>query len=148
MKILSRRPLTARATTSSAPPLPYISAVSISVMPRSIPSLNAAASSAAWRRFSPMCQVPCPNAGTRWPLRPFQFEVAAANLGVGLAGLYAAFRSFEARLATNLALACFLIGAGIGYIRDIINAGNFAPGNAGPILLTDLLTATAIFVLL
>lgn len=83
-----------------------------------------------------------------WQTSPFQFEVGAANLGIGCAGLYAAFRSFQARLATNLALACFLIGAGIGHIREIITAGNFAPGNAGPILFTDLLTPTAIFLLL
>ena len=83
-----------------------------------------------------------------WQTSPFQFEVGVANLGIGCAGLYAAFRSFEARLATNLMLACFLIGAGIGHIREIIGAGNFAPGNAGPILFTDLLTPTAIFLLL
>jgi Family of unknown function (DUF6790) len=83
-----------------------------------------------------------------WQTSPFQFEVGAANLGIGLAGFYAAFRSFEARLATNLALAGFLIGAGIGHIRGIIEAGNFAPGNAGPILFTDLLTPSIIFVLL
>ena len=45
-----------------------------------------------------------------WPTSPFQFEVGVANLGIGLAGLYAAFRSFEARLATNLVLACFWSG--------------------------------------
>jgi hypothetical protein len=83
-----------------------------------------------------------------WQTSPFQFEVGVANLGIGLAGLYAAFRSFEARLATNLVLACFLIGAGVGHIRDIISKGNFAPGNASPILFTDLLTPTAIFLLL
>jgi hypothetical protein len=83
-----------------------------------------------------------------WQTSPFQFEVGVANLGIGFAGLYAAFRSFEARLATTLVLACFLIGAGVGHIRDIIAAGNFAPGNAGPILFTDLLTPTAIFLLL
>ena len=83
-----------------------------------------------------------------WETSPFQFEVGAANLGIGLAGLYAAFRSFEARLATGLVIACFLIGAGIVHILDIIAAGNFAPGNAGPILFTDLLTPLAIAVLL
>ena len=83
-----------------------------------------------------------------WQTSPIQFEVGVANLGIGFAGLYAAFRPFEARLATNLVLACFLIGAGVGHIRDIITAGNFAPGNAGPILFTDLLTPTAIFLLL
>jgi uncharacterized protein DUF6790 len=83
-----------------------------------------------------------------WQTSPFQFEVGVANLGIGLAGLYAAFRSFEARLATNLVLACFLIGAGVGHIREIVETGNLAPGNAGPILFTDLLTPVAIFLLL
>ena len=44
--------------------------------------------------------------------------------------------------------ACFLLGAGIGHIRDIIATGNFAPGNAGPIMITDFLTPIAICVLL
>ena len=83
-----------------------------------------------------------------WRTSPFQFEVGVANLGLAFAGLYTAFGSFEARLATTLALACFLIGAGIGHIRDIITAGNFAPGNAGPILFTDSLTPAAILLLL
>jgi hypothetical protein len=83
-----------------------------------------------------------------WQTSPFQFEVGVANLGIGLAGLYAAFRGFQARLATNLVVAGFLGGAGIGHIRDIVQAGNFAPGNAGPILFTDVLTPIAIFALL
>jgi hypothetical protein len=83
-----------------------------------------------------------------WQPSPFQFEVGVANLGMGLAGFYAAFRSFEARVATAIALACFLIGAGIGHVREIVGAENFAPGNAGPILFTDLLTPIAIFALL
>lgn len=83
-----------------------------------------------------------------WQTSPFQFEVGVANLGIGLAGLYAAFRGFEARLATNLAVAGFLGGAGVGHIRDIVQAGNLAPGNAGPILFTDFLTPLVIFGLL
>ena len=59
-KTSSRRPAIASPTSSSAPPSPYISAVSISVMPRSSPSRRAAISSAAAVRSSPMCQVPWP----------------------------------------------------------------------------------------
>lgn len=83
-----------------------------------------------------------------WQTSPFQFEVGVANFGIGLAGLYAAFRGFEARLATNLVAAGFLGGAGVGHIRDIVEAGNLAPGNAGPILFTDFLTPLVIFGLL
>lgn len=83
-----------------------------------------------------------------WAPSPFQYEVGVANLGLGLASLYAAFRGFEARLAVAIAAACFLIGAGFGHIRDIVVAGNLAPGNAGPIMVTDFLTPLAILALL
>lgn len=83
-----------------------------------------------------------------WQTSPFQFEVGVANLGLGVAGLFAAYRGFDARLGVNLVLACFLMGAGVGHLREIMQAGNFAPGNAGPILFTDFLTPLAIFVLL
>lgn len=71
-----------------------------------------------------------------------------ANLGLGLASVYAAFRGFEARLAAALAAASFLIGAGLIHIKEIVAEGNFAPGNAGPIMLTDFLTPIAVLVLL
>lgn len=83
-----------------------------------------------------------------WATSPFQSEVGSANLGIGLAGIYAAFRSFEARLATTLVVAGFLGGAGIVHIHQIMTTGNLAPGNAGPILFTDFLTLIVILVLL
>jgi len=83
-----------------------------------------------------------------WANTPFQYEVGVANLGLGLASLYAAFRGFEARVAVAIAAACFLVGAGIIHIRDIAETGNLAPGNAGPILVTDFLTPIALLVLL
>jgi Na+/melibiose symporter-like transporter len=83
-----------------------------------------------------------------WATSPFQYEVGVANLGLGLASLYAAFKGFEARVAVAIAAACFLVGAGIGHIRDIAETGNLAPGNAGPIMITDFLTPIVIVVLL
>jgi len=83
-----------------------------------------------------------------WQPSPFQFEVGVANLGIGIAALYAALRARQAQIAVGLVAAGFLGGAGIGHIRDIVQAGNLAPGNAGPILFTDFLTPVAIFVLL
>ena len=83
-----------------------------------------------------------------WANTPFQYEVGVANLGLGLAAIYAAFKGFEARLAVAIVGACFLIGAGIIHIVDIVGQGNLAPGNAGPILVTDFLTPLAILVLL
>jgi len=76
-----------------------------------------------------------------WPNTPFQYEVGVANLGLGLASIYAAFRGFEARLAVGIA-------AGVIHIVDIVEKGNLAPGNAGPIMITDFLTPVAVLVLL
>jgi hypothetical protein len=83
-----------------------------------------------------------------WANTPFQYEVGVANLGLGLAAIYAAFKGFEARFAVAIVGACFLIGAGIIHIVDIVGQGNLAPGNAGPILVSDFLTPLAILVLL
>ena len=83
-----------------------------------------------------------------WPPSPFQYEVGVANLGLGLASIFAAFRGFEARVAAGIVAACFLIGAGIVHVRDIVATGNLAPGNAGPIMVTDFLTPIVVLVLL
>ncbi|HET9902230.1 MAG TPA: DUF6790 family protein [Xanthobacteraceae bacterium] len=86
--------------------------------------------------------------GIGWMPSPFQREVGMANLGIGIAGIAAAFRGRDFRLATAIVTACFLIGAGIGHIYEIAKTGNLAPGNAGPILFTDFLTPLALIVLL
>ena len=79
-------------------------------------------------------------AAVGWQPSPFQFEVGYANLGIGLASLYAAFTTFYARVAVAIAASCFLVGAGIGHVHDILEYRHLTPGNAGPILVTDFLT--------
>ena len=66
-KTFSRRPAIAAPTTSSAPPSAYISAVSISVIPSSMPSRSAATSRLRSPGCSPICQVPWPMVATSWP---------------------------------------------------------------------------------
>jgi Na+/melibiose symporter-like transporter len=83
-----------------------------------------------------------------WAASPFQFEVGYANLGIGLASLYAAYTGFYARVAVAIAASSFLIGAGIGHVVDISQHGNLAPGSAGPILVTDFLTPMVVLALL
>src|SRR5438445_9684196 len=63
----SRRPAIASPTTRSAPPSAYISAVSISVIPRSIPVRNAATSLLRLLTSSPIRHVPWPRTGTLSP---------------------------------------------------------------------------------
>ena len=71
-----------------------------------------------------------------------------SNLGLGLASFYAAFSGFRARMAVLIVAMCFLAGARVGHVREIVQTGNLAPGNAGPILFTDFLTPVAILVML
>src|SRR5215831_182152 len=66
-KIRGRRPAMTSATSSSAAPSPYISAVSMSVRPRSMPSCSAAISCLRRAARSPSCQVPCPSTATDSP---------------------------------------------------------------------------------
>jgi len=83
-----------------------------------------------------------------WAASPFQTEVGMANLGLALASFYAAFGNFGARAAAAIGASCFLAGAGVVHLMDIAEEGNIAPGNAGPILVTDFLTPIAILALL
>jgi hypothetical protein len=73
-----------------------------------------------------------------WADSPFQFEVATASLGFAAVGLLAAFGSFDLRLAAILGPGLFTLGAAAGHIYQMSAAHNFAPGNAGVILYTDI----------
>jgi hypothetical protein len=74
-----------------------------------------------------------------WPTSPFQYEVGMADLTTGVLGLLAFRRNVGFRLATTVAAVCWLGGDAIGHVRQIIIAHNYAPGNAGPWLWSDLL---------
>jgi hypothetical protein len=63
-----------------------------------------------------------------WADSPFQFEVAVANLGIGLVGVIGFWRSRDFALAATLMASCFLGGAAFGHIRLIIEQADFAPG--------------------
>ena len=86
---------------------------------------------ALWAFFGHVFLAEVSAASIGWAPSPFQFEVGVANLGLALASFYAAFSGFQARAATVVAAACFLV-----------------PGNAGPIMITDFLTPIVILVLL
>jgi len=83
-----------------------------------------------------------------WADSPFQAEVGFASLGFSAVGFMACWRSFDLRLAAIIGPALFLLGAAGGHIYQIVKAGNFAPGNAGVILYTDILIPIIGFVLL
>ena len=83
-----------------------------------------------------------------WADSPFQFEVATASLGFAAVGFYAAFRSFQARVAAIIGPALFMLGAAAGHVRQMIVAHNFEPGNAGIIFWMDIVIPLFGFALL
>ncbi|MPZ41715.1 MAG: hypothetical protein GEU95_27485 [Rhizobiales bacterium] len=83
-----------------------------------------------------------------WANSPFQLEVGFASLGFALVGFLAFRRSFDLRLAAVVGPAMFLLGAAGGHIYQMIDAGNFAPGNAGVIFYTDIIVPALGFLLL
>jgi hypothetical protein len=74
-----------------------------------------------------------------WADSPFQLEVGFASLGFALIGFLAFRGSRDMRIAAIAGPACFLWGAAAGHIYQMIAAHNFAPGNAGIMLWSDIL---------
>lgn len=83
-----------------------------------------------------------------WKPSPFQWEVAMANLAMGVCGVLCWRASRPFRLATAIGAACFLWGAAYGHVHQMLVAGNFSPGNAGAIFYTDILIPLSCFVFL
>ena len=73
------------------------------------------------------------------PGSPFQFEVAVANLAFGVLGLLCLKFRDGFWAATIIGYGVFLEGAAYGHIREIVEAGNTAVNNAGPVLFSDIL---------
>jgi hypothetical protein len=83
-----------------------------------------------------------------WEVSPFQYEVGMADLAVGITACLAFWRSWEFRAAAVCAATVFLWGDAIGHVRQMIVAGNFAPGNAGLPFYMDILAPLLAIVLL
>ncbi|RDI60083.1 DUF6790 family protein [Microvirga subterranea] len=73
-----------------------------------------------------------------WQTSPFQKEVGFASLGFAVVGFLAFKGSFGLRLAAIVGPACFLWGAAVGHAMQMVEAHNYAPGNAGVIFYTDI----------
>jgi disulfide bond formation protein DsbB len=66
-----------------------------------------------------------------WQVSPFQFEVGMADLAVGVTACIAFWQDLSFKAAAVCAASVFLLGDAIGHIREMTEANNFAPGNAG-----------------
>jgi hypothetical protein len=83
-----------------------------------------------------------------WPKgTPWQWEVGLAGLGFGVLGVMSPAYDRDFWLATIMVASIFLIGAAIGHVRQLVTAHNFSPGNAGPILFTDVLLPVLVIAL-
>jgi hypothetical protein len=74
-----------------------------------------------------------------WELSPFQFEVGMADLAIGITACMAFWRQLEFKAATVVVAAVFLLGDAIGHVRQMVQAGNFTPGNAGVPFYMDII---------
>ena len=84
-----------------------------------------------------------------WPAgNPFQLEIAFTNLALGVLGVLSIRNRGGFRTATAIAAAVFLLGADVVHVKDIVESGNFAPGNAGLILFGNFLRPAVIIGLL
>jgi hypothetical protein len=66
-----------------------------------------------------------------WEVSPFQFEVGMADSAIGLTACVGFWRDLNFKAAAVSAASIFLLGDAIGHIKQMLVAGNFAPGNAG-----------------
>lgn len=83
------------------------------------------------------------------PGSPFQFEVALADLSWGVCGVLCIWLRQGFWTATGIGSSVFLLGCAFGHIRQIIQEGNMAIYNAGPVLwIGDLGIPLAILILL
>jgi Family of unknown function (DUF6790) len=83
------------------------------------------------------------------PGSPFQFEVALADLSWGVCGVLCIWLRQGFWTATGIGSSVFLLGCAYGHIRQIIQEGNTAIYNAGPVLwIGDLAVPITIMILL
>ena len=74
-----------------------------------------------------------------WQVSPFQFEVGMADLAIGITACIAFWRDLSFKAAAVCAASVFLLGDAIGHMREMVMAGNFAPGNAGVPFYMDII---------
>ncbi len=83
------------------------------------------------------------------PGSPFQFEVSVADLSWGVCGVLCIWLRQGFWTATGIGSSIFLLGCAFGHIRQIVQEGNMAIYNAGPVLwIGDLAVPLAILILL
>ena len=73
-----------------------------------------------------------------WQASPFQFEVGMADLAIGATACLSFWRNLDFKAAAVMASSIFLLGDAVGHVKQMLVAGNFAPGNAGVPFYSDV----------
>ncbi len=82
------------------------------------------------------------------PGSPFQVELGFASLGTAILGILCIWLRGWFWVAPAVSGSVSLLGAAYVHIRDIIEQGNYAPGNAGPVLFFDIFIPALVLILL
>jgi len=83
-----------------------------------------------------------------WAPSPFQYEIAGANLGIGLGAIVAAGLGVSAAWTMFFVAASFLWSAAAVHVADMVRNKNFTINNAGPIFWWDILTPLTLLIAL
>ncbi|UXR65933.1 hypothetical protein EZJ49_06695 [Bdellovibrio bacteriovorus] len=74
-----------------------------------------------------------------WQVSPFQYEVGVSDFALGVIGIMAFRRPLPFKAAVVTFASLFFVGAAIGHVREIVEAGNFSPGNGGLLLVITII---------
>lgn len=84
-----------------------------------------------------------------WPTgNPFQTEVAVANLAIGTLGILCYWIRGNFWTAAVIATSIWLLGAAAIHVREMVEAGNYNPGNAGVVFYMDIIGPLLLIALL
>jgi hypothetical protein len=83
-----------------------------------------------------------------WEVSPFQFEVGMADLAIGATACLSFWRNLDFKAAAVMVSSIFFLGNAVGHVKQMMVAGNFAPGNAGVPFYSDVALPVLMIVLL
>jgi uncharacterized membrane protein HdeD (DUF308 family) len=64
-----------------------------------------------------------------WKTNGFQYELGFVSLGLGIAGIIAAYKGSGSWLELTIVITAFLVLAGINHLVEMFKNKNFTPGN-------------------
>jgi hypothetical protein len=85
---------------------------------------------------------------TGWPFCPFEQQLANVNLAFGVLGTLCIWLRGNFWIATSLGFSIWIFCDGIAHIVDMLVHNNYAPGNVGIPLYTDILVPVILIILL